>query len=140
MKQVAGTLRLDLAQFRELAAFAQFGSDLDKATQQQLARGQRLTELLKQNQYQPLAVEKQVFLIWAGTAKEGYLDDIPVNQIRAFEGGLLSFLENSKGSLLEKIREKKDLTDEIKSEMASAIKEFKQTYSADGGKLAKAKA
>lgn len=140
MKQVAGTLRLDLAQFRELAAFAQFGSDLDKATQQQLARGQRLTELLKQNQYQPLSVEKQVFLIWAGTAKEGYLDDIPVNQIRAFEGGLLSFLENSKGSLLEKIREKKDLTDEIKSEMASAIKEFKQTYSAEGGKLAKAKA
>lgn len=138
MKQVAGTLRLDLAQFRELAAFAQFGSDLDKATQQQLARGQRLTELLKQDQYQPLDVEKQVFLIWAGTAKEGYLDDIPVTEIRKFEKSLLSFLENSKGSLLTKIKEKKDLTDEIKSEMATTIKEFKQKYASEGGKTAKA--
>jgi F-type H+-transporting ATPase subunit alpha len=140
MKQVAGTLRLDLAQYRELAAFAQFGSDLDKATQQQLARGQRLTELLKQNQYQPLDVEKQVFLIWAGTAKEGYLDDITVAEIRKFEQGLLSFLDNTKGSLLAKIREKKDLTDEIKSEMAEAIKEFKQKFASEGGKLAKANA
>lgn len=140
MKQVAGTLRLDLAQYRELAAFAQFGSDLDKATQQQLSRGQRLTELLKQNQYQPLDVEKQVFLIWAGTAKDGYLDDITVADIRKFEQSLLAFLENSKGSLLQKIREKKDLTDEIKGEMAEAIKEFKQKFASEGGKLAKAKA
>ena len=140
MKQVAGTLRLDLAQYRELAAFSQFGSDLDKATQQQLARGQRLTELLKQNQYQPLDVEKQIFLIWTGTAKDGYLDDIAVSDIRRFEQSLLSFLDNSKGSLLQKIREKKDLTDEIKSEMAEAIKEFKQKFASEGGKLAKASA
>ncbi|KAF0249858.1 MAG: F-type H+-transporting ATPase subunit alpha, partial [bacterium] len=140
MKQVAGTLRLDLAQYRELAAFSQFGSDLDKATQQQLARGQRLTELLKQNQYQPLDVEKQIFLIWTGTAKDGYLDDIAVSDIRRFEQSLLSFLDNSKGSLLQKIREKKDLTDEIKSEMAEAIKEFKQKFASEGSKLAKANA
>lgn len=140
MRQVAGTLRLDLAQFRELAAFAQFGSDLDKSTQQQLARGQRLTELLKQNQYQPLDVEKQVVLIWAGTAKDGFLDDVPVAEIRKFEQSLLLFLESSKGSLLQKIREKKDLTDDIKAEMVSAIKEFKQKFASEGGKLAKANA
>lgn len=136
MKQVAGTLRLDLAQYRELAAFAQFGSDLDKATQQQLSRGQRLTELLKQDQYTPLSVEKQIFTIWAGTL--GYLDDIAVTDLRNFDKAFMNFLDNSKGSLLTKIRDKKELTDEIKSEMKEAIQEFKQRYSSEGGKAAKA--
>lgn len=135
MKQVAGTLRLDLAQYRELAAFAQFGSDLDKATQQQLSRGQRLTELLKQDQYQPLPVEKQIFTIWAGTL--GYLDDIAVPDLRNFDKAFMAFLDNSKGSLLAMIRDKKELTDEIKSEMKAAILEFKQRYSSEGGKAAK---
>jgi F-type H+-transporting ATPase subunit alpha len=137
MKQVAGTLRLELAQYRELAAFAQFGSDLDKATQQLLARGQRLTELLKQDQYLPLPVEKQVFVIWAGT-EAGALDDIPVGDVKVFERGLLEFLENSKGSLLKKIQEKKELTADIKEEMKAAIKEYKQRYNSEAGKAAKA--
>ncbi len=93
MKQVAGTLRLDLAQYRELAAFAQFGSDLDKATQAQLARGQRLTEILKQPQYQPMDVEKQVLIIWSAT--NGFADDVTIEDIRKFETELLSFIENS---------------------------------------------
>ena len=113
MKQVAGTLRLDLAQFRELQAFAQFGSDLDKATQAQLARGQRLTEILKQPQYQPMDVEKQVLVIWAAT--NGYTDDIAVEDVQRFrERNYLSFVENSHPGLLQSIREKKSLTDEIK--------------------------
>ena len=91
MRQVAGTLRLDLAQYRELAAFAQFGSDLDPATQTQLNRGQRLTEILKQPQYRPLPVEKQVAIIFAAT--NGYLDSVPVEQLRQFEEGLYAFLE-----------------------------------------------
>src|SRR5205823_682835 len=111
MKQVAGTLRLDLAQYRELAAFAQFGSDLDKATQAQLARGQRLTEILKQPQYKPMPVEQQVLIIWAATS--GYLDDVPVDQCRRFEADLLNFVENSHPGLLNALREKKALTDEI---------------------------
>src|SRR5512138_2113271 len=110
MKQVAGTLRLDLAQFRELQAFAQFGSDLDKATQAQLARGQRLTEILKQPQYSPMDVEKQVLVIWAAT--NGYTDDIAVDDIRRFETGLLKFVENSHPGVLAAISEKKSLTDE----------------------------
>src|SRR5438034_264673 len=103
MKQVAGTLRLDLAQFRELQAFAQFGSDLDKATQAQLARGQRLTEILKQPQYQPMDVEKQVLVIWAAT--NGYVDDVPLDVVPRFERGRLSFVENSHPALLQSIRE-----------------------------------
>src|SRR5205085_6001260 len=91
MKSIAGTLRLDLAQFRELAAFSQFGSDLDKATQAQLARGQRLTEILKQPQYKPMPVEQQVLIIWSAT--NGYLDDVPVDQPRRFEADLLNFVE-----------------------------------------------
>ncbi|MBL8149850.1 MAG: F0F1 ATP synthase subunit alpha [Blastocatellia bacterium] len=135
MKQVAGTLRLELAQYRELAAFAQFGSDLDKATQQQLARGQRLTELLKQSQYAPVEVEKQVFAIWAGT--NGFLDDIPVAEIRKFEQELITFLDNTKGSLLKKIADQKELTDPIKEEMKAAVKEFKDRYLAENTKAAK---
>ena len=123
MRQVAGTLRLDLAQFRELQAFAQFGSDLDKATQAQLARGQRLTEILKQPQYQPMDVEKQVLVIWAAT--NGFTDDIAVEDVRRFETNLLKFVENSHPGLLAAIAEKKTLTDEIKSELKTVLEDFK---------------
>jgi F-type H+-transporting ATPase subunit alpha len=123
MKQVAGTLRLDLAQFRELQAFAQFGSDLDKATQAQLARGQRLTEILKQPQYQPVDVEKQVLVIWAAT--NGYTDDIAVEDVRRFETGLLAFVENSHPGLLADIREQKSLTEDIKAGLRQVLEDFK---------------
>ncbi len=128
MKQVAGTLRLDLAQFRELAAFAQFGSDLDAATQKQLARGQRLTEILKQDQYVPMDVEKQVAVIWAAT--NGYTDDVAVSDIRKFEAELLRFLESGKGSLLAAIRDKKQIDDDIKNQLHAALREFKDRFSA----------
>ena len=123
MRQVAGTLRLDLAQFRELQAFAQFGSDLDKATQAQLARGQRLTEILKQPQYQPMDVEKQVLVIWSAT--NGYTDDIAVEDVRRFEAGLLEFVENSHPGLLADIADKKTLTDEIKAGLKQVLEDFK---------------
>jgi F-type H+/Na+-transporting ATPase subunit alpha len=126
MKQVAGSLRLDLAQFRELQAFAQFGSDLDKATQAQLARGERLTEILKQPQYQPMAVEKQVLVIWAAT--NGYVDDVPIEQVRRFEAELLQFVENSQPGLLQAIREKKALNDEITADLKQALADFKQSW------------
>jgi F-type H+-transporting ATPase subunit alpha len=126
MRQVAGTLRLDLAQFRELAAFAQFGSDLDKATQAQLARGQRLTEILKQPQYEPMDVEKQVLVIWAAT--NGYTDDIAIEDIRRFETGLLKFVENSHPGLLADIAEKKTLTDEIKAGLKQVLEDFKDDW------------
>ncbi|MER3430512.1 MAG: F0F1 ATP synthase subunit alpha [Blastocatellia bacterium] len=125
MKQVAGTLRIDLAQYRELAAFAQFGSDLDKATQAQLERGRRLTELLKQGQYQPMEVEKQVLAIW--TVTNGFADDVAVDDIRAFEAGLLEFVENSHPAVLNTLREKKNLDDELKNSMGQAIEDFKNT-------------
>jgi F-type H+-transporting ATPase subunit alpha len=127
MKQVAGTLRLDLAQFRELQAFAQFGSDLDKATQAQLARGQRLTEILKQPQYQPMDVAQQVLVIWSAT--NGYIDDVPVENVRRFEAELLRFVENSHPGVLQSIREKKSLTDEIKSDLAQVLGDFKDRWS-----------
>ena len=129
MKQVAGTLRLDLAQYRDLAAFAQFGSDLDKATQQQLNRGAKLTELLKQPQYSPMPVEQQVISIWAGT--KGHLDDIAIDSVKKFETGLLSFVENTRGSLLEKLRERKKIDDEIEGELRAAVTEFKERFTAD---------
>jgi F-type H+/Na+-transporting ATPase subunit alpha len=128
MRQVAGTLRLELAQFRELAAFAQFGSDLDAATQKQLARGARLTEILKQDQYSPLEVERQVAVLWA--AANGYVDDVPVEEVRKFEAGLLGFLENAHGSMLAEIRDKRTITDEIKGQLEAALKEFKERYGA----------
>ena len=124
MKQVAGSLRLDLAQYRELAAFAQFGSDLDKATQAQLARGQRLTEILKQPQYQPMDVEKQVLIIWS--AINGFTDDVPVEDIRKFEAELLSFIENSHPGVLQEMREKKAITDEIQKDLEQSLKDFKE--------------
>jgi F-type H+-transporting ATPase subunit alpha len=135
MRQVAGTLRLDLAQFRELQAFAQFGSDLDKATQAQLARGQRLTEILKQPQYQPMDVEKQVLVIWAAT--NGYTDDIAVEDVRRFESSLLKFVESSDPGLLAAIAEQKTLTDEIKANLKQVLEDFKhewkkQSAQADG--------
>jgi len=135
MKQVAGSLRLDLAQYRELAAFAQFGSDLDKATQAQLARGQRLTEILKQPQYQPMDVEKQVLIIWA--AINGFTDDVPVEDIRRFETELTGFLENSHPGVLQKIREQKAITDEIKKDLEQSLKDFKDRW-ADNAKAAAA--
>src|SRR5215470_15992829 len=127
MSKVAGTLRLDLAQYRAMAAFAQFASDLDAATQRQLARGQRLTEILKQPQYKPMDVEKQVAVIWA--ASNGYVDDIPVEDVRNFETELLKFLENQ-GSTLTAIRDKKTIDDGVKAQLKSALDEFKQRYSA----------
>src|SRR6187402_883040 len=122
MRQVAGSLRLDLAQYRELAAFAQFGSDLDKSTQAQLNRGARLVELLKQPQYEPLAVERQVALIYAGT--KGYMDDIPVSQVRAFEVELYKFIESRHPRLFGGIAEKKQLDDELRNQLDAAVKEF----------------
>jgi len=128
MRQVAGTLRLDLAQYRELAAFAQFGSDLDKSTQAQLTRGARLVELLKQPQYQPLAVERQVAIIFAGT--NGYLDTIPVSDLRAFETGLYSFIESRHPQVFRGIAEKKQLDDEVKGALKNAVTEFAAQFTA----------
>ncbi|QQS46404.1 MAG: F0F1 ATP synthase subunit alpha [Acidobacteriota bacterium] len=128
MKQVAGTLRLELAQYRELAAFAQFGSDLDTATQRQLARGQRLTEILKQNQYEPLDVEKQVVIIWA--ASNGYVDDIAVDDVRHFEAELLKYLDTAGTSLLAAMREKKAIDDDLKARLSSTLDDFKKRYGA----------
>ncbi len=129
MRQVAGSLRLDLAQYRELAAFAQFGSDLDKASQAQLNRGRHLTEILKQGQYQPLAVEKQVLIIFAGT--NGFLDDLPVESCGKFEQELYRFVENSQGAILKDIREKKILDDDLRTRMHAALKEFKERFVAE---------
>jgi F-type H+/Na+-transporting ATPase subunit alpha len=122
MRQVAGSLRLDLAQFRELAAFSQFGSDLDKATQAQLARGQRLVEILKQPQYQPLPVEQQVLLIFA--AINGYFDPVAVDDIRELETELYRFVENRHPSLLRDIADRKQLDDDLKDRLHAVLKEF----------------
>ena len=126
MKQVAGSLRLDLAQYRALAAFAQFGSDLDKASQAQLNRGRRLTEILKQGQYQPLPVEKQIVILYAGG--NGWLDDLPVELCLPFEAGLYRFIENGHVEILTEIRDKKALDDTLKSKMDGVLKEFKQRF------------
>jgi F-type H+-transporting ATPase subunit alpha len=124
MKKVSGSLKLELAQYRELAAFAQFGSDLDKATQARLTRGERLMEILKQGQFEPMPVEKQVVSIYA--AVKGFLDDIPVEDVRRFEKEWLSFVESNKPQLLEHIRTTKDLPDE--NELNAAIEEFKKGF------------
>jgi len=131
MRQVAGSLRLDLAQFRELAAFAQFGSDLDKASQAQLARGQRLTEILKQGQYAPLSVEKQVIIIFAGT--NGYLDSIEISECQSFEQGLFRFMDSNHPSLTKGIREKKQLDDTLQAELKKALNEFREKFLAERG-------
>jgi F-type H+-transporting ATPase subunit alpha len=128
MRQVAGKLRIDLAQYRELAAFAQFGSDLDKSTMNQLNRGRRLVEVLKQLQYQPLPVEKQVAIIYAAT--NGHLDPVPVEQVRAYELELYKFLDTRKASLLSQLAEKKAIDDTIKAELNQALEEFTKTFTA----------
>ena len=129
MKQVAGTLRLDLAQYRELEAFAAFGSDLDKATQAQLSRGERLVEILKQPQFQPLPVEKQVTILYAGT--KGFLDKYPVNVLEKYEAGLYSFIEDRYAQIFTEISEKQEISDELDKVMTEALnaydEEFKDT-------------
>jgi F-type H+-transporting ATPase subunit alpha len=126
MRQVAGSLKLDLAQYREMAAFAQFGSDLDKATQAQLNRGKRLVEVLKQDQFHPLPFSKQILIIYAGT--NGYLDDLEVEQIRKFEAELYSYVESMNPRLLESIMQKKTLDDALKADIEKTLKEFKQRF------------
>jgi F-type H+-transporting ATPase subunit alpha len=134
MRQVAGKLRLDLAQFRELAAFAQFGSELDKSTQAQLARGQRMVEILKQGQYQPLVVEKQIVTIYAGS--QGHLDDLPMEAIRPFEEFLLPFVERRYRQIYDEIREKREISDGLRQTLDRAISEAKAEFvQTTGGKV-----
>jgi len=128
MKQVAGKLRLDLAQYREMAAFAQFGSDLDKATQAQLNRGARMVELLKQDQYRPVPVERQIVIIHAGAA--GHLDDVAVEQVRPLEEALYKFVETRHPDLFREIAEKKELTDDLRARADKAITECKAEFAA----------
>jgi F-type H+-transporting ATPase subunit alpha len=137
MRQVAGSLRLDMAQFRELAAFSQFGSDLDKATQAQLNRGQHLTEVLKQDQYQPLSFGKQILMIFAGTT--GVIDDLPVEQVRDFERELFQYVDTINPGLTKSIEEKKTLDDALKADMSRTLKEFKDKFSSDRKAAAAAK-
>ncbi|ECB9948705.1 F0F1 ATP synthase subunit alpha [Campylobacter jejuni] len=125
-KQVSGTLRLDLAQYRELQAFAQFASDLDEASRKQLERGQRMVELLKQPPYSPLSVEKQVVVIFAGT--KGFLDDIAVSRIKEFEDGIYPFIEAKHPDIFEQIRSKKALDSDLEEKLAKAINEFKANH------------
>jgi F-type H+-transporting ATPase subunit alpha len=129
MKAIAGSLRLELAQYRALAAFAQFGSDLDKASLDQLNRGKHLVEILKQGQYQPLPLEKQVMIIFAGT--QGFLDDLPVEQCRRFEEELYRFIDNAHRAIFEEIRQKKALADDLRTRMKAAIQEFKERFVAE---------
>jgi F-type H+-transporting ATPase subunit alpha len=126
MKQVAGTLRLDLAQFRELAAFAQFGSDLDKATLQQIERGKRMVELLKQGQYEPLPMEEQVTVLFAGTG--GYLDELPLEAIQKYEEELLRFFREKKADILTELREKLAIDQALKKKMTAALDEFRAVF------------
>ncbi len=130
MKQVAGTLRLDLSQFRELAAFSQFSSDLDKATKARIDRGQRVTEILKQPQYQPVPVEKQVMIIYAAT--NGYLDDVPVELVGAWENGLYRYMDAShqevgKAIIEQSVVGKNKMSEDLLKQLRAAIEEYKQT-------------
>ena len=138
MKSIAGGLRLSLAQYRELAAFAQFGSDLDKSSQDQLNRGRRLVEILKQGQYQPLPLEKQIMIIYAGT--KGYLDDMPVELCRKFEEDLYRFVENAHREVFDEIRNKKALDKELEPKVKSTIEEFKSRFVAENASAVKAHA
>ena len=128
MKQVAGTLRLDLAQFREMAAFAQFGSDLDAATQHMLARGARLVEVLKQPQFQPQPVERQILIVYAATS--GFIDQIPVEAVRRYETELGEYVEAKHAQLLTTLREKRELTAEVKQQLNAVLEEFKARFAA----------
>jgi F-type H+/Na+-transporting ATPase subunit alpha len=132
VKQVGSTLKLDLAQYRELAAFAQFGSDLDPLTQKQLSRGQRLTELLKQPQFQPLTWQQQTVILFAGT--QGYLDQFQVSEIRGFEDGLYKYLDSAQSKLIDDLTAKKQLDDDIKGRLHAALKEYSENYKASLGK------
>jgi F-type H+-transporting ATPase subunit alpha len=125
IKQVAGKVKLDLAQFRELAAFAQFGSDLDAATKARLDRGQRIVELFKQKQYNPLPVELQVAVMWA--MQNGFLDPVPVDRVKEFQTKLQDYLETRKGTLLATIRDKKELDANLEANLKSALEEFVAT-------------
>jgi len=129
MRQISGTLRLDMAQYRDLAAFAQFGSDLDKSSQAQLNRGKHLVEILKQAQFQPLPIEKQVVIIFAGT--QGYLDDLPIEQVRKFEEEMYRYVDNVHRALWDKIIEKKALDDALRAEIHAVLKEFKERFVAE---------
>ena len=124
MKQVAGTLRLDLAQYREMAAFAQFGSELDKATQAQLARGARMVELLKQEQYKPMPVADQVLSIFAGV--NGFVDNVPVNKIREFEQELLAFIKEKHPQVRDEVKTRKKIDEEFGGQLKQIISEFKK--------------
>jgi F-type H+-transporting ATPase subunit alpha len=124
MKKIAGSLRLDLAAYRELEAFAQLGTELDKATQKQLDRGARLVELLKQPQYKPMPVEQEVMVIYAGT--QGYMDDVPINRVQEFQNKFLQFIDTSYASLRQGLAEKKDMTKEFEDQLKRALVEFKE--------------
>jgi F-type H+-transporting ATPase subunit alpha len=126
MKKVAGKIKGELAQYREMAAFAQFGSDLDASTQRLLNRGSRLTELLKQPQFSPLKMEEQVCVIWAGT--NGYLDPLPLGKVRAFEDGLLSLLRGKNADILNSIRDSRDLSDDTAAKLKSVVEGFAKTF------------
>jgi len=128
MKQVAGTLRIDLAQFRELAAFAQFGSDLDKATQSQLERGRRLTEILKQPQYQPMSLADQVIVLFAGT--NGYADQVPIQSMAQWQADVLRYMESSYPEIGRDITEKKAITDNSRASMTRALDAFRRSWQA----------
>jgi F-type H+-transporting ATPase subunit alpha len=126
MKQVAGTLRLDLAQYRELEAFAAFGSDLDKSTQRQLTRGARLVQILKQPQYQPLPMEKQVSILYAGT--RGYLDNYPLDAVAKYEEGLYAFIEDRYPKIFEELKDKLEFTDSIEEMIKKALAEYGEEF------------
>ena len=126
MKSVAGTLRLDLAAYRELAAFTQFGSDLDKATQQQLTRGAVMTEILKQGRYAPMSVEDMATAIWAGA--HGYLDDVPAKSVVRFRGEMLDYLHHSGNGVMDKLADAKKFTDDVESELSTLIEQFKLQF------------
>jgi F-type H+-transporting ATPase subunit alpha len=126
MKQVAGSLRLDLAQYRELAAFAQFGSELDKSTQAQLNRGVRLVEILKQPQYQPMPMEKMISILFAGT--RGFLDDLPIDVLKDFEPQMVSFMESKYQDVLSEIKDKKEISADLEERMKKAVGEFKTQF------------
>ncbi len=128
MKQVAGRVKLELAQFRELAAFAQFGSDLDAKTQAQIERGKRIVEIFKQPQYKPIPVEVQVTVLWAG--QNGYFDDVPVEKVKDFQAKLMDYFTTRKDALLAQIRKEKVITDPIAAELKKTVEEFKQSYKA----------
>ena len=138
IKQVAGTLKLDLAQYREMAAFAQFGSDLDASSQRLLARGARLTEMLKQGQYSPLPVEKEVVIICA--AKEGYFGKLSIEQIRPFELGLYPYFDAHHADLLSEIKDKKEIADELSKKLKTALDAYEKLFLSENSKPASATA